>query len=354
MSPLVALLGIVIGALLTVVAGGYAVRRGLRPGWTAAAYRDAAMALGLDADSRGVGISGYVGERRLWIGEVVEGASLRVEGRVSFERPLGLGLVIERGARRSRLLRRRPQTVGTGDAALDRELVVSGDDADRIHAWMTGPVREALASLLGRAATLTVTDDELTVGLASPPTSRAEIVGLAEGLLLAADAFAAARLTLPPPPALAAAVSRWSAFAAELGLTFDPAGPTLSGKVGDLAVVIGAGRVDEGYAAYVHVRLAPHPEIGLVIRPQDHTTEGQDLLVGEPIFDERFEIKGYDPDAVTRRLDPAVRQRLLALADEGELRIDDRTLLVDHLPLSPEALARVLTLAVDAARALGG
>jgi hypothetical protein len=72
MGPFGALFALLLGAALTLVTGGYVVRRGLRPGWTAAAYRDAAMALGLVADSRGVGISGYVGERRLWIGEVLE------------------------------------------------------------------------------------------------------------------------------------------------------------------------------------------------------------------------------------------------------------------------------------------
>lgn len=354
MGPFLALFALALGAALTVLAGGAAIRRGLRPGWTAAAYRDAAMALGLAADGRGTGISGYVGERRVWIGEVVEDLAVRVEGRVAFDRPLGLGLLVERGGRRGRLLRRRASSIPSGDPALDRALTVAGDDEERIRAWLTPPVREALGALLARTTSLAVTDDEIAVGLASPPTTRGEIVALAEALLAAAEAFEASRHALTPPAALAAAVSRWGEVATALGLTFDARGPALLGTLGGRPIVVGAGRTDDGYAAYVQVRFHAHPEAGLMLRPQGlGPPDGQDLIVGDDAFDARFEIKGYDPDAVKRRLDPGVRAHLMSLADDGELRVDDRAMLVENVALDPENVRRVLERAVEAARALG-
>jgi len=55
---------------------------------------------------------------------------------------------------------------------------------------------------------------------------------------------------------------------------------------------------------------------------------GQDISIGEPVFDRAFVVKGYDPTAVRKRLEAPVRGALLALNGMGEVTLDDHRLLL--------------------------
>jgi uncharacterized protein len=84
---------------------------------------------------------------------------------VFFERPLGLGLRIERETwgfrlRRRLGLSRRPDIL-TGDDAFDRRFIVGGDDEERVRAALSPLARERILSFAeeGGAGQLSVLDD---------------------------------------------------------------------------------------------------------------------------------------------------------------------------------------------------
>jgi hypothetical protein len=113
----------------------------------------------------------------------------------------------------------------------------------------------------------------------------------------------------------------------------------------------------EGYAATLTLWFRQHPELGFLLRPQvepdGYWSVGQDIQIGDAVFDSAFVIKGYDPNTVRLKLSESARRAILALRAHGDLLVDDRALVLTGLPPDPTIVRNLLTDAVLVAKALG-
>ncbi len=362
MNSLAALALVASGSALTLYAMWRMLRRTTRQLEISSAYRDVALELGLSVDTRGLSLRGHLGERRLWLGEVMEGFGVDrhvvVRAILTFERPLGLGLELRTLTTAEAWLRRRPAVeMGTGNPALDKRVTARCDDPASMRALLTPEVVTALDALVARSPSVLVTDDELLLSLADSPDDAVALRGWVDALLRVADAIERARATIPAPHALDGLEGRWALFAAELGLVLEPAWPALVGLVDGRRLEVIARREHAGYAAMMMLHFRPHPELGLLVQPQrdpdGYWSVGQDIQVGDPVFDPTFVVKGWDPNAVCIRLGPEARGALLALHGRGAVVVDDRGILVRGLSLEVAEIRAAVDEASAAARAMG-
>ena len=361
MDAFVPLLCLMTGSVLTLAVLGLMVRRAVNQLSVASAYRDVAQELGLQVDTRGISVRGHLGGRRIWIGEVLEQRGtdrlVEVRGMVGFLRPLGLGVNLRRRGRADRLLRRHRANVPLGDPLLDRTLEFSADDAVAAQSLLTPLVRGGLQALLRRWPDITVTDDDLQIRLPKPQGSATELHDLVTTMTHLAEALEAARRDVPAPSALQALLEPWTALATRLGIELEAWLPAIRGSFEGHDVLVVAHRLPDGYGASIQLGFQPHPDLGLLLRPQvepdGYWSVGQDIQVGDPRFDAAFVVKGYDPGAVRARLSDVARARLLELRSAGPILVDDRGLLLRGAPLEPDQLEPLIRLATAAARALG-
>ncbi len=126
----------------------------------------------------------------------------------------------------------------------------------------------------------------------------------------------------------------WPAFAAEVGLTFDPQRHALTGSYRDVTIRLEL--ATEGGAPFTHLRVFfPRPlGIGLSLRKQGALDSivkffgGQDIEVGDPVFDAAFVVQGGPVEAIRRLLwEPEARARLVTiLGRAARLTVSDRAL----------------------------
>jgi hypothetical protein len=351
------------GVFLTLGALYMVVRRALRQLAVANTYREVAQELGLQVDTRGASVRGHLGDRRIWIGEVLEAHGLErrieVRGLIGFERPLALGLHVQRRGRASRLLRQKQlMEVAIGEPDLDRAVVVQGDEAERTRAVFTPEVRAAIRVLLSKCREIAIHDEEVQVWLSAPEESRAALHDLVNAMLRLSEAIEAARRGIPAPASLDGSAPMWAELASSLGLELEGWLPGISGMLDGHRVLLATHRENDGYAAALRLWFNPHPDLGLLLRPQvepdGYWSVGQDIQVGDRPFDEAFVIKGYDPHAVVARLNADVRKGLLGLRARGRVVVDDRGLVLTGLGLdAPAGLADALKAAAAVANAIG-
>jgi hypothetical protein len=352
LPPLCLLLGIAIplGVIWAVL------RRGARPIAVAAAYRDVARRLGLQVDTRGLSVHGYLDGRRLWVGEVMEGYGKtrrhEVRGVLGLSTPLGLGLVVSRRPRR----RRKPESV-LGDEALDERVSVRADDLGRAVALFQAPVRETLRALTDRWPDVVLTDHEVRVELSAAEPTADRLEELIRRMVALANAAETAREAVPVPEPLVPQVAGWTALAEARALEPLPSLPGMRGTIEGRGVLAAARRDHDGFAAEVRVTFRDHPSLGLVLLPQPEDApfwvRGQDIEVGDRRFDDAFIVKGYSPQVVAARLSAEARERLLDLARSGRVEVDDHGIVVTGVGLDARFAERALDLALAAADALG-
>ncbi len=361
MSAAGSVLCVLLGSALTVCALWLVVRHGVRQVTTATAYRELSGRLGLQADTRGVSAHGYVGQRQLWIGSVMEGFGperrMVMRGVLTLERPLGLGLLVHRRGLPSRVLRRFGPERGSGDKELDKIAHVHGADRARLVALLDADVRAALHHALRAWSGVEVTDGDIRVQLRRPESSAQRLFELVEAMLTLAVALERARAKVEAPEGVAAWCVAWEPVCARLGLTWDPSLPAMHGELEGRRVLVTATRESEGYAAEATLWFGEHEDIGLRVRPQvepdGYWSVGQDIEVGEPEFDQSFVIKGYDPDEVRDVLSPRARAALRRLLGSGKVVVDDRTVTVRELDGDPDGLVAVLRELTALADAIG-
>lgn len=362
MNSLAAVVLLALGSGLTLVALWRILRRSSRQLEVAAAYRDVAMELGLAVDTRGLSIRGHLGERRLWLGEVLEGFGVDrhsvVRAILAFERPLGLGLEVRSLTRAESWLKRRPAVeMGTGQPALDKLVTARCDDPAALRALFTPDVAAALEALVARTPSVIVSDDELLVALDDSPDDAIALRSWVDGLVRLAEALERARAAIPVPAALEGLEARWAPLAAAYGMVVEPAWPALVGLVDGRRIEIVARREHAGYAAMLLLHFRPHPELGLLVQPQrdpdGYWSVGQDIQVGDSAFDPAFVVKGWDPNAVCNRLGPDARAALLALHARGAVVVDDRVILLRGLSLDVADVRAAVEEANMAARGMG-
>jgi hypothetical protein len=338
-------------------------RRAWRQLAVAEAYRIVARGLGLSVDTRGLSLHGYLQDRRLYIGEVMEGhgaeRSIQYRGVLALERPLGLGLLVRRKAARGWLRRRaRASAVRTEDGAFAHQFEVFGDDEERVHTVLDEDVIAAILAFASRWPDLTLTDHHIRVLLKHPEASPRGLGDLVDAIQDLADKLMRARREVTPPAALAPLLESWGQVGSELGLQIEPWFPCLVGTLEGRQVLATPRREWDGYAAEVVVQFAEHRPLGFLLRPQvepdGYWSVGQDIQVGDLAFDRGFVIKGYDPSAVRRLLSEEVRRTILGLIRDGRLQVEanDRALRVRRLPLDAESVGKVLREAAHVATAI--
>lgn len=342
---------LVLGVVVTLVGIALFVRRGFTQISVTAAYREVSKQLGLQVDTRGTSLQGHLGDRRLWIGQVLEGHGrdrrLVYWGVLDLERPLGIGLTIRRRGMSDRLFRRsRSRAILLGDAYLDRSIEVQAHQTERVEALFTGPVRDALAVLHRQFPDVVVTDNTVRVHLKRPLANPRTLMRLVTALNTVATSLDEARERLPPPDALGEIADIWEALAQEQNLEFLPYLPAVVGTQDGRRIQVVPVLNDTVYEAQVTVWFRPHRAIGIRVYPQvapdGYSSVGQDIQVGEATFDETFVIKGYDRQLIIQRLTPTVRAALLAIHERGAIEIDDRCLTARRLDLAPTNIAAVL------------
>lgn len=362
MDALTALVCLLLGIALPVTALFLLVRRGMRQLAVAEAYGEVSRRLGLPVDTRGLSLQGYLGQRRLWVGQVMMGHGpdrRQVTWAVlDLERPLAMGLLIRRRGLSERVFRRaRSPEVALPDEELERRLEVTGDDPRAVRALFTGEVLAALDGMVSRWRDVVVTDQSVRVYLPAPLADTGALQDLVTGLTRLARVLHEARQQVPPSPGLRDMVEPYQALAQRLGLEGSVCYPGLHGTLDGRAVLITPARAPRGYGAEVRLFPREHRDSGLLVErqegPDGYWSVGQDIQVGDAAFDARFVVKGYDPVAVVERLVPEVREALLRLSERGEVTLDDAHLRVQGLPLDPDTLEEVVGLTRRVADGLG-
>jgi hypothetical protein len=355
---MIIVLWVLCGVALTLFVLAFMVYRGMRPVAAAAAYRNLAWKLGLEADTRGRTLQGYLDGRRLFIGLADDAAlgTTTLRATLEFERPLGLGLRIRPRGLSERVRRARPGLT-TGDPELDGPLDLRAYDPARVQALFTDEVREALSRLRAGWPALEVHDHGVRVDLPSPLTREDALRRLIEHLRRLAVALETARRAVPAPPQVEDWLPAWRALADERGLQFEPALPMLTGELEGVAVEVRCARLAEDrFAAEVRAHIAEHRPTGLWVLPAARatttTTAGQDIHTEDPNFDADFVIKGFDPFTIRRVLDDGVRRAVRALAPHGAVTITDRTVDLRGAAIDRDALEDALRAIRDVATEL--
>lgn len=356
------LLCLLVGIALPLLAVLLAARRALRPVASAAAYRNVAWRLGLEADTRGTSVRGHLEGRRLFVGTVQEPARGRQVHRavLEFDLPLGLGLSLKPRGMASRLRNRTQRQRAPGDLGepeLDEALDVHTTDPAASRGLFSDPVRNALAAVWRRWPDVEIDDRGVAVTLRTPPQSEARLRELIDALRALAIAMEEARLSVDGDPSLLAAAAGWAEVSAARGLTFLPQLPALVGEHRGRRAQVVAARLGDRWTAEVRVRAAPHPATGLRLRP--HLGAGplgagrQDIVVGDAPFDDAFIVIGYDPTSVRSLLAADARAALIQAHHLGRVLVNDAVFELTELPVDTSSIDQALSTLSDTADRFG-
>lgn len=362
MDALLPVLCLLLGVALPVALGAVLVLRGMRQTAAPVAYRQVARRLGLDVDTRGASVSGYLARssRKLYIGEVMvgHGPDRRFQHRaiLALERPLGLGIAVRKRMGRNWFRRETGHELQSGDEAFDRKYKINGDDDERVRQLLSDDIRQRIAALGERQANLLVSDHHVRALLHRPATNPDELFGLITEMGALADALLAARSRVSAPSRLQALHGLFADLASERGLTLDPQWPALHGQLGEHRIELAIRREADGYRAAITGWLREPLDLGFrlrrQVRPDGYWSVGQDIQVNDEAFDAAFVIKGYDPDTVRERLSGSCRRHLLGLSELGELVVDDHTLRISRLALDAGTLRDALDRAAACLRSI--
>jgi hypothetical protein len=353
---------LLVGVALPLAAVFLMVRRGWRQLAVADAYGEVSRRLGLPVDTRGVSLHGHVGDRRIWVGQVMVGHGpdrrMMCWGVLDLERPLGLGVLLRRRGLSERVFRRaRSPEVALSDPELERLLEVHADEAHHLREMLTDDVLATLKRMLLRWRDVVVTDRAVRVHLAQPLATTTELQELVDGLFQLAGVLHQARAAVDPPSTLLPWVEQLAPLGRELDLEVEPTWPALVGTIDGHRVDLFPQRSGGGHTFTLRWVDAHDRGMGLLVRPQvapdGYWSVGQDIQFDDEAFDRAFVVKGYDPDAVRALLHQDARTALVALTDHGTLELDDQRLEVRGLPADVDVLRSTLVRARSLAAALG-
>ena len=362
MDPLSSTLCLLLGSALPLTALWFFLARGMRQFQVSSAYGEVSRQLGLDVDTRGMSLQGHLGDRRIWIGEVMVGhgpeRQMMTWGVLDLTRPLNLGFLVRRKGRTTRLLRgRSAPDAPIGDEELDRVLQVQGDEPGRVRAMFSPNVRQALRALMDVWPEVAITDRSVRVHMARPEASIERLQLLVSSMLGLAEALEEARKEVETPARLDAEVPAWTELAERMGLQIEPWIPAISGEFEGHRVLVSTRRQTDGYQAGLRLWFKAHDDTGLRLRlqnePDGYWSVGQDIQIGDATFDDSFVIKGWDPQVIRDLLNDDARVALLELSEHGQPEVDDRCIDVEHIPLSVSELEQAIHAAVSLAKALG-
>lgn len=262
--------------------------------------------------------------------------------------PLFTGLSLVRSSWLGRTFGTPPRTFG--EHALDHALRLEARDAARAALLFTG--RGGPSPRLGdRLLPLTNVDFQITDGVVDLYTSNGIVtdpVALAWRLDTAASlatGLADQDAWLPPDPNRASYLGILGAFASAAGFTLDERRVRVNGVVAGAQVRITLESQPGAIYTTVSVELPQNLGLGLRMKPQGSLQfiadffGGQDIIVGDRMFDDRFVIQGNVPDFVRRAFASApLRQAVLELAHGAvDVRVDDARLFFRYpIPVTRE------------------
>lgn len=213
-----------------------------------------------------------------------------------------------------------------GDAPFDRNFRVSGHEVDRIAALLRPDIRLALLGIGGMGAVY-VEDGSVRVERRGFVDEAFAEWGLGT-VLWFAQALQQSALQVPPTPLALPYLSAYDQAARALGLDYRTTPAALGGLLDGVQVWAQLTRQGPSrLGCYLYAQHASQLGLGLELRPRRGSSfllfASPDIELGDPSFDERFDIHGRDAQGVRRVLDGEIRARVDALRDYGSLVIDD-------------------------------
>lgn len=310
---------------------------------TAHTYRSVAEQLQLPPDTRGASLHGFVMGRRVWVGpQTRRTGSERLIAAVALAQPLGVGLTIQRESRwhylKSRVSSLRVKAHVRQKPAL---LAITSTYPGVTKEVLDTPTRETLERMALRWPGLRITDYTVRVHLNHPIILQSTLHQLVLDLCRIANILEARRIASQPPPYAAALTSDWNRIAPAYNLTLEPNVPVLLGKLSDANLTVAPNA--HGRTATINLVRNSPSDIGLLVSDQRRTDvaniAGQDIEIGEPLFDDAFIIKGYDPDQIRTLLDDTTCATLLRLKQISRVRIDDHALTLRNISVQSTTIA---------------
>jgi hypothetical protein len=274
-----------------------------------------------------------------------------------FEPKLRLGLSVASSSALSRFIQwaRSSRDIELGEPVFDQAFHCAARDAAGARSLLSGAVAAELSRASSRHRTVTVNDDEVCITedgwVVAPATvaSAFEVVGRTSAAIMASRRG----LVLPWEMQVR---DRWASALAQLGLAFDPVRLEARGVIDGLFVTA---TIDGGASLATEVTVvAPAPFAhGLRVTRQDQGAvsrwfRGQDIIVGDPSFDDAFVVKGEDEAEVRAALRGEPASRLAQLANGGAVRVENNTLTVRSARVETDLIAAMVEACVGAAAAI--
>ncbi|MCA9622433.1 MAG: hypothetical protein KC731_25600 [Myxococcales bacterium] len=263
---------------------------------------------------------------------------------VAVQRPLDMGLTVQRGAKVPGDARKEHKT---GDMAFDRDYCVRADETPRVDSLLTPRLREQLLS-----AHASLDDDGVEILLGeSNGEAVIDTVRLAGWV---ASELERASVKVPPAEALVGTREAWLSFAQEQKLATADTPLSMWGTIE--GVEVQARSVRDSFRNFHFELSAAFPQPlgrGLSLKPASSATQFDRTgePVGHPAFDKNFSLSTTDSVDAARLVGPETRLALLDLRDAGlQLRADDEGLWawvgfkpteVDQVPHGLRRLAQI-------------
>ncbi len=340
-------------------------------GWVRSSddWGDVPKSLGVTVDGRGI-IHGYWGSVRLFGAHATEretytdddGVRREHDAKVTwfyarFDPKLRMGLSVAANSALSRFVQwlSSNNDIEVGHPPFDAAFRVAAREPSAARSLIAGEVATELLRARARHSIVTVNDDEVCVTergwvvLPGVVASAFEVVGRSATAIMASRRG----LVLPWEVSLRAA---WERSLPAAGLAFDPLRVDARGVIDGMFVTV---EVDGGETlATVVTVTAPAPfATGLCLFRQEEGTvarwfRGQDIIVGVPAFDDAFVVKGEDEQEVRDVLSGEAAERLVRLARDGRVTVENNVLTVRFAQLETERADALVEAVVAAASAM--
>lgn len=274
-----------------------------------------------------------------------------------FDPKLRLGLSIAADDALSRFIKwvSSNRDIELGDAQFDKGFHVAAREGSAARSLLSGAVATELVRARARHAIVTVNDDEVCVTERGWVVAPATVASAFEVVGRSASAIMASRRGLVLPWEIQLR-ERWAAALSSLGLSFDPVRLDARGVIDGMFVTV---EVDGGASlATVVTVAAPAPFArGLRVFRQEQGAvarwfRGQDIVVGDPSFDDAFVVKGEDEAEVRAVLAGDAASRLAQLSHGGVVTLENNTLTVRSDKLETELVGAMVEACVGAATAM--
>lgn len=221
--------------------------------------------------------------------------------------------------------------VQIGDPVLDPLLTIRADEPARAARLLTLPLRQMLLAIARSGNQFELNDHGFSMSRVGAVEQESWLVWALRTVAHVAARVEESRPHVPAAWTLQAQQMEWVRFAQTMGLAWMTTPLCIGGRLGGVDVWAYAVRTGPAlFQLEVLVRFEEPLGLGLMVRPSQaldglaRLFGGQDLLVGDPIFDGAFVIQASDPRRIATILDPEVRARAFELHQRvGSVQIRD-------------------------------